>query len=39
LSGGTYPFISDNGRLRQMSAQLQTMVTLPPVMETLITIE
>jgi len=39
MSGGTYPLISENCALRQVSVQLQTMVTLPPVMETLIPIE
>jgi hypothetical protein len=36
MSGGTDPLISDDGSRRQVSAQLQTMVTLPPVMDSLI---
>ena len=39
MSGGKDPLISDNVALKQVSAQLQTMVTLPPVKETLIPIK
>ena len=39
MGGGQAPLISDNGTLWQVSAQLQTMVTLPAVKETLIPIK
>jgi len=39
MSGGKDPLISDNGALRQVSAQLQIMVTLTLATETPISIK
>ena len=39
MGGGQAPLISDNGTLRQVSAQLQIMVNLPAVKETVIPIK